>query len=507
MRRDGPRIDARGEVGFEAIVRAYTRRMPLAAAVPLALVLVAAPTLAEPIEFETPPIELSAHERLPAAELTGPGWGIHDRVENDGFMNHWRIASDWGELAADGDRLLAVRRRELAALVALEEVTRSQAFLDSLEAAFTGPWKAARRVVEHPVQTAKAIPAGVTRMFRRYNRKARDRAAEAKQEARELREDVDEWRAERAARADAPAATDAEAAGAVPPDAETDAAADARPAVAAAADAEADREESRRGQLGEALEVARDVGEEASRYFQRKTGYRKARRGWAKALGVDPYSDNAALNRELFRVAVASAAGGFSLRFAGLPGVPGLSELGKVNDVVYDLDTLDLRLRNERIFASLGFDRSFTDPLYDGKAWNARLLTDLADAVEALRGVANLHALLAWAAEATTRDEARFQALVARAYADLHRSRPLAHLHEGIALVSAVVAGGPVVVAAAFDHLAWTEDWAETFAEITALLAVEEAGRPIELHLDGDATDRVRRETAAAGVSLVENAF
>jgi len=495
MRRDGPRIDARGEVGFEAIVRAYTRRMPLAAAVPLALVLVAAPTLAEPIEFETPPIELSAHERLPAAELTGPGWGIHDRVENDGFMNHWRIASDWGELAADGDRLLAVRRRELAALVALEEVTRSQAFLDSLEAAFTGPWKAARRVVEHPVQTAKAIPAGVTRMFRRYNRKARDRAAEAKQEARELREDVDEWRAKRAAREEAAAAPPAAGAGA------------GASGDAADADAEADREESRRGQLGEALEVARDVGEEASRYFQRKTGYRKARRGWAKALGVDPYSDNAALNRELFRVAVASAAGGFSLRFAGLPGVPGLSELGKVNDVVYDLDTLDLRLRNERIFASLGFDRSFTDPLYDGKAWNARLLTDLADAVEALRGVANLHALLAWAVEATTRDEARFQALVARAYADLHRSRPLAHLHEGIALVSAVVAGGPVVVAAAFDHLAWTEDWAETFAEVTALLAVEEAGRPIELHLDGDATDRVRRETAAAGVSLVENAF
>jgi hypothetical protein len=495
MRRDGPRVDARGEVGFEAIVRAYTRRMPLAAAVPLALVLVAAPTLAEPIEFETPPIELSAHERLPAAELTGPGWGIHDRVENDGFMNHWRIASDWGELAADGDRLLAVRRRELAALVALEEVTRSQAFLDSLEAAFTGPWKAARRVVEHPVQTAKAIPAGVTRMFRRYNRKARDRAAEAKQEARELREDVDEWRAKRAAREEAAAAPPAAGAGA------------GASGDAADADAEADREESRRGQLGEALEVARDVGEEASRYFQRKTGYRKARRGWAKALGVDPYSDNAALNRELFRVAVASAAGGFSLRFAGLPGVPGLSELGKVNDVVYDLDTLDLRLRNERIFASLGFDRSFTDPLYDGKAWNARLLTDLADAVEALRGVANLHALLAWAAEATTRDEARFQALVARDYADLHRSRPLAHLHEGYALVSAVVAGGPVVVAAAFDHLAWTDEWAGTFAEATALLAVEEAGRPIELHLDGDATDRVRRETAAAGVSLVENAF
>jgi hypothetical protein len=471
--------------------------VPAAARFALSLVLAAGSLAGVEPGFETPPLVLSAHERLPDDELTGPGWGIHDRVENDGFTNHWRIASDWGELTADGDRMLEVRRRELAALVALAEVTRSQAFLDALEAAFTGPWKAARRVVEHPVETAKGIPAGVTRMFRRTNRKARDRAAEARQEVRELREDVDEWREKRAARESDEAASSPVVGGNESPEV----------AAAAAADAEADREEARRDNRSETLEVARDVGEEAARYFQRKTGYRRARRGWAKAFGVDPYGDNAALNRELFRVAVASAAGSSSLRLVALPGVPGLSELGKINEVVYDLDTLDLRLRNERVFRELGFDRSFTDPLYDSRAWNARLLTDLADAVAALDGVAGLHTLMAWAARAATREEARFQALVASYYAELHRRRPLARLHEGDALVSAVTADGPVVVAAAFDHLAWTELWAETFADATALLAVEEAGRPIELHLDGDATETVRRETSKARVRLIEHAF
>lgn len=453
------------------------------------------PSAGEMPPFETPPFELSAYERLGDQELSGEGFGIYDRVENDGFMNHWRIATDWGELTADSDRLLAVRRREIAALAALEEITRSQAFLDSAEAAFTGPWKAARHVIENPIATVKGIPAGVSRMFRRYRRRAADLSQEAREEYRELREDIDERREQRAT--------------SEPTGAEPRAAADDEPAdrdSAAAAEAEAEREERRRENLDEALEVARDVGEEASRFFQRKSGYRKARRGWAKALGVDPYGDNAALNRELFRVAVASAAGGFSLRLAGLPSVPGLSELGDVNAVVYDLDALDLRLRNERIFAELGFDRSFTDPLYDAKPWNARLLTDLADALEGLAGVANLHALMAWAAEARTRDEARFQAIVASYYAELHRRRPLTHLHQGDVLVSAVTADGRVIVAAAFDRLAWTEDWAGTFAAAVDQLLTEE-GRAIELHLDGDCSETVRRQTTATGMRLLENAF
>jgi len=458
------------------------------------LLLVPATPAPDETPYDMPPIVLSAHARLGEEALTGPGWGVHDRVENDGFTNRWRLASDWGEIVAAGDRMLEVRRRELAALVALREVTRTGAFLDALEAALAGPWKAARRVVENPVETAQGIPAGVTRMFRRYARRASDRAAEARAEYREIKEDVDDWRAERRA-----------AAAAEPESASPEG--DSGELAAARADEEAEREESRRESLGEALEVARDVGEEASRYFQRKSGYRKARRSWARALGVDPYTDNPALNRELFRVAVASAAGGYSLRLVTLPAVPGLSELGRIDDVVYDLDALDLRLRNEKIFAGLGFDRAFTDPLYDAKAWNARLLTDLADAVAALDGVANRHAILAWAAQAATREEARFQALVVSYYAELHRRRPLVHLHEGPALLSAVLADGAVVTAAAFDHLAWTELWAETFADATAHLAAEERGRPVELHLDGDATASARRATAAAGVRLVEHAF
>jgi hypothetical protein len=460
-----------------------TRRIA-AAAVAAAFVL-AGRSVAAP--FEEPPIVLSAETLLPAGPLAGERFRVLDRVENDGFMNRWRIETDWGELEADSDRMLQVRLREIQALMRLEEVERTTAFLDAFEEALSDAWRAARQVVDQPVETAKRLPGGVSRMFSRTRRKAADLAQEAREEYHELKEDRAERQAESAAE---------EAAGTPAPDADP-----------GGADSEDEARARRRERLEEAKEVARDVGEEARRFFQRKSGYRRARRGWARELGVDPYGDNEVLNRHLFRVSAASAAGGFSARLVPVPDIPGLSRLGDVKEIVYDLDALDLRLRNEKIFLELGFDRSFTDRLYEGGAWSDSLITDLADALRALHPVANLGSLMAWARSATTHDEARFQAAVAEQYAEMRRrGESIARLHEGDVFVSAVMTDGPAVVALAVDRLAWTEDWAKTWDLAYGQLLAEE-GRPVELHLRGDASQAVRRRLAEQGVQLVERAF
>jgi len=456
------------------------------------LIALAPATAAPPAEpgppFETPPILFPASDLLPDERMSGERWGVIDLVENDGFMNRWRIASDWGELVASSDAQLEARLREIDALIRLEDVERSEAFLDAFEAALTGTFQAARQVVEQPVQTAKALPSGVARMFRRTKRRVQDLRDEAKEEYGELKEDVEEWREERATEDDAAAEESA-----------TD---DGAPADAASGE-----DDGRNETLEEAKEVAGDVYKEARRYFQRKTGYRRARRGWAKALRVDPYGDNEALNRELFRVSVASAAGGFSMKLLSPPTIPGLTDLRDVKEIVYDLDGLDLRLRNEKIFSELGFDRSFTDPLYDHKPWNATLLTDLADAVQALREVANVSALMAWAREAGSREEARFQAAADGYYVALHETRPIARLHEGTVFVSAVLEEGPIVVALPVDRLAWSEAWDETWSETCRQLGEEESGRPIELHLAGDLSPLARERLEARGVRVVAQAF
>jgi len=466
----------------------------------LAALVAAAPSAAVPPAgeaYEETPIVLSAAARLPPEKLAGERHRVLERVENDGFMNHWRIESDWGEFAADSDHLLEVRLREFNALAQLEEVTRSQAFLDALERAFTGPWKAARQVVEQPVAAAKRVPDGVARMFRRKKRQVRDLAEEAREEYRELKREIEERRAER----DAEEAARAAAA----PDAGAGAEAGAE-----AEDPEAERaarEQRRAEALDEAKEVAGDIGDEAKRYFQRKSGYRKARRDWAKLLGVDPYGDNEALNRELFRVAAASAVGGFSARLVPVPRIPGLSELGDVHDLVYQLDALDLRLRNEKILAELGFDRSVWDPLYDNRAWNGTLLTELVDALDRLRAVDNHRLLVLRALAAATRDEARFLAAGASHYAALHEgAQPLAGFIERDEVVAARTAAGPVVVALAVDRLAWTETWAELWEGALPRLVAAGDGR-VELHLRGESSPELARHTAEQGVRLLARAF
>jgi len=442
-------------------------------------------------ELETAPLILSAKARLPPDQLAGEHFRVFEIVRNDGFMNHWRIDSDWGLFEADSDRQLAVRLREIEALAVLEQVTTSQAFKEAFEQALTGKFQAAREVVEHPVETAKRIPDGVLRMLRRTTRRARNLTERSEEKYGELKEKLDERRADQEAEeaADETGEATAEA---------TDAELEAEAAA---------RAERRAKNLHEAGEVAKDIGEEARRHFLSSIGYRKARRGWAKSLGVDPYGDNEPLDEQLLRVSIASTAGGLPVRFAPLPTIPGLAELSQVKSIVYDLDSLDLRLRNEAIFFELGFTRAQVDSLYDRRVWNDTLITDLADAMHDLESVPNLEVLMHSALAAADRDEARFQAAVDGHYAHLHRERsPVATLVANDSIVGVRLADGTPVLALAVDHLAWTETAAELLeGGLIRLRGADQ--RTVELHLAGDATETLRREVEARQIRLVEHAF
>jgi len=435
-------------------------------------------------ELEVPPIELSAAARLPPELLAGEHFRVLEPVENDGFMNHWRMASDWGPFEAASDELLRVRLHEIEALAQLEQVTSTDAFKEAFEKALTGKYEAARDVVQHPVETIKRIPHGVARMLRRTTRRARNLTERSEAKYDELEEKLDERREAKAEREAAEAAGD----GSAGADAATDA-------------------ERRQKTLHEAGEVAKDVGDEARRQFLRLVGYRRARLGWARSLAVDPYGDNEPLNEQLLRVSIASTAGGLPIRFAPLPTIPGLAELGRIKSMVYDLDELDLRLRNEAIFFDLGFTRAQVDRLYDERIWNATLITDLADAFQALESVPNLEALMAWALSAADLDEARFQAAVDGRYARIHAERaPIVRFAPSDALVTARLADGTTVAAFAVDHLAWSEAAVELF-DVALRSDSDEQSKAVELELRGDATAAARRALAARGIHLVEHAF
>ena len=108
------------------------------------------------------------------------------------------------------------------------------------------------------------------------------------------------------------------------------------------------------------------------------------------------------------------AAGGFTVKLAGLPQVPGADVIASVNKLVWGKDPGELRELNTQRLAALGADealieRFFENPFFLSPTRQARFVAALAD----LDGVAERTVAVELAAGAESEDEAMFQVGVA----------------------------------------------------------------------------------------------
>jgi hypothetical protein len=135
------------------------------------LVLVFAVTLATPAEAQTPgglqatPIILKASQVLPGNILSGPGYQIEPSVENDGFVNIYRLTTDYGPLRVESTALLMERINEMKALRHMDELKQTKAYGEALKEGVKAPLRTAKGVVTEPVDTAKGVATGIGRWF------------------------------------------------------------------------------------------------------------------------------------------------------------------------------------------------------------------------------------------------------------------------------------------------------------------------------------------------------
>jgi hypothetical protein len=118
-----------------------------------------APTL------RNPPIILKASIVLPKSMLAGPGFSVEPSVENDGFVNIYRLRTEYGPLRVESTALLMERINELQALRHMEELKQTKAYGQALKEGAKAPLKTAKGVVTEPVETAKGVATGVGRWF------------------------------------------------------------------------------------------------------------------------------------------------------------------------------------------------------------------------------------------------------------------------------------------------------------------------------------------------------
>ncbi len=116
-------------------------------------------------EFQKTPIVLLASEVLPKSLLMGSNYRIKDTVINDGLVNTYELDTLYGPVRVESTALLVKRIGELNALVRIEEIKKSTAYLKALQKAAMLPVDTAVGLIGNPVGTVEGIGSGIGRFF------------------------------------------------------------------------------------------------------------------------------------------------------------------------------------------------------------------------------------------------------------------------------------------------------------------------------------------------------
>lgn len=395
-------------------------------------------------EFEKPPA-IAASDILMPEMLRGPRFTVAELVPTDGWNARFTLRSDFGPFEVGGTELLRTRIAELDAIATLEEIRKTSVFAESAKRAAVKPVRAVKAVVDEPVETAKALPAGVGRFFKRTYRKVR----KGVQNAKDAKDDADAR--ERGEEVPAAQGPDADAT---------------------------------RGQ--QAGSVAKDV-----------FGWNGARRQWARQLQIDPYTTNPVLADKLDDVAWAAFSGGFAIGVA-LPGLPGpVGTVTTASNLVWDLPPVDLEARNEKALGTMGVEGRPARDFFRNEWFTPTLQTRLVVALEQMR-VPGRREVIASAVAIPSEEEALFLVGALERLARLHeKEAPLDRLVVDDGMVSATDRKGAVVVAIPADYLSWTDEVADVFSVYR--------GTARSLWVSGRVSPRARQELTAAGWTVYEN--
>jgi hypothetical protein len=229
-------------------------------------------------------------------------------------------------------------------------------------------------------------------------------------------------------------------------------------------------------------------------------GYEQERRKLAKQLGVDPYTTNLALAKQLdefAKVAFYGRVGLNTLISVVVPASLAITGTSATRDLIYDTPRGDLIVRNENALRAMGVSDPQLRALQAAPGFTLSVQTELVEQLAKLDGVAGRPAVVALAGTLNTSDQALFLVRGVRILALQHAQRPLAEV-AGVGTVFARAKDGTLIVPAAVDYVSWTER-ASRFARRTDLAAPQRT-----VLLTGRATPLAKQQLTALGWRVAE---
>jgi hypothetical protein len=384
---------------------------------------------AEAAGFEVSP-QRRASELLPADLLSGPYHRVDERVVIAVFDNLYVISSDYGDFEARGDPMLKTRIREIEALAAMSEMSKTAEFARAAGNALKSPFVATWNLITNPVDTIRGIPIAAWSAIERTSRLVR-------------------------------------------------------------------RE---RGELEDSGLLA-------------VIGFESKKRQIANELGVDPYSSNNELQKQLNRFAWAAYAGGLPYLF-----VPFVDDRDFQSDESEPTDRLtelllvyspeDLRRLNRIELAVMGVAKPLRDEFIRHPWYSPRHESVLVGALSALDLTADRAAFIRVSVTAGSEDEASFYQRTAelmRTFNDRVSTLQRIVVIDGTPM--AYTENGTLVLPLPADHIIWNPTIAALTHSMTQSLPAELAIERTELLVSGTVSSTARQRIEALGIAVTERAF
>jgi len=267
--------------------------------------------------------------------------------------------------------------------------------------------------------------------------------------------------------------------------------------------------------LGRAKESVQNVGKggndarDGSR-MKDAIGYSDKKRKIALEMGIDPYTTNTVLQKQLDDLAWASWAGGFSFSVATLPisGAAGaaLTVTGvnsTVEDLLHEKTPSELEQINRATFRAMGASASDVERILHGGAFTPTQATTFAVHLKALKGVANRGAFVKAAAEkSTTEADALFCIYTAALMDQINQKTPIARIVMLGDFPICVAKDGTIIVALQWDYAAWTPGAASFTDDVQKLAGKSGQNAHISVDLSGEVSPRLREELEKRGMTV-----
>jgi hypothetical protein len=238
------------------------------------------------------------------------------------------------------------------------------------------------------------------------------------------------------------------------------------------------------------------------------------KRQYAYQLGVDVYSSNPVLQKELNRVGWASVVASLSFSAAMMPlGVPGMvvsySRLGQqINEIVKEEPPAKLRQQNEKRLLEMGISKDTTKRFLDHPNFTPRQDTVIATSLSGLRGAKGREDFIRFILAANDEESANFVMNIAEIMKGYHETvSPIKEIKVTSGLVFARAQNSSVLIPFPVDHFFWTEQ-ADEFVR-NSIRTRKASGTPwpaggVDLWVTGTASPLARKTLEQLGIKVTE---